>query len=504
MFNLYIFEIILTILTYIAIKLYKDIKIHNIKKNERTGALISYKKGKLFLLPVILFCIILVQIIFEVPQVPHTLEINVGEKIADTDYKIISHNKDVTDKIQELQNIDTSKINTYKMNISVPYLNRYITKEIDVQIVDKKAPLLEVELVDNSYMSYTTDFKNIKVNIVDNIDTNLENNLNITKTKLINNTYIISYLISDNSGNQTKKDYTVTLIDDVKPKIFLKGDNEITLNLNDKYVEQGAIAKDEICGDLTKDIKIKSNVDTSIVGNYKVEYTVTDKSGNTSCIERKINVVDEGNGTIYLTFDDGPSSNITPYILDTLKEKNVKATFFIINYDPQNEYLIRRIVNEGHTIAIHGYSHTYSQIYKSDDSFIYNITTLREKIKNTTGIDTKIFRFPGGSSNTVSRKYSPGIMSRLTSRLTNDGYIFFDWNIDSNDAGGASSKYEIYNNVTSALSKDKPNVILMHDAPNKIYTLEALSDIIDYGIRNGYKFSNITEKTKPVKHSVNN
>jgi len=207
---------------------------------------------------------------------------------------------------------------------------------------------------------------------------------------------------------------------------------------------------------------------------------------------------------IFLTFDDGPSANITPKILDILKRKGVKATFFIVNYNDNTEYLVKRIVSEGHSIGIHGYSHDYSKIYVSEDVFMENIETLKNKIKNTTGVNTKLMRFPGGSSNTVSKKYCQGIMTNLTKRVNNEGYRYYDWNVSSEDAGGAYTSTAVYNNVVNYLSKERINVVLMHDATDKVWTLNALENIIDYGLSHGYKFSNITEDTPLVHHRINN
>ena len=209
-------------------------------------------------------------------------------------------------------------------------------------------------------------------------------------------------------------------------------------------------------------------------------------------------------GVIYLTFDDGPSSTITPKILDVLKEKNVKATFFILNYNEEGEKLVKREFSEGHTVAIHGYSHQYSEIYQSVDTYMNNITRLQEKIRNSIGYNATITRFPGGSSNTISKKYCQGIMSTLCRILLERGYTYFDWNVDSDDAGSAKTAENVYNNVTKRLSKERQNVVLMHDFSGNTKTLNALAQIIDYGLQNGYTFSKITEDTPMVTHTPNN
>ena len=128
---------------------------------------------------------------------------------------------------------------------------------------------------------------------------------------------------------------------------------------------------------------------------------------------------------------------------------------------------------------------------------------LREKIKKSTGYDSTIIRFPGGSSNTVS-KFNPGIMTKLTNKVLANGYRYFDWNIDSNDAGGAKNSDAVYNNVVKNLNKNRANVVLMHDFSGNNKTLNALESIINYGINNGYTFEKITTSTAMVTHNVNN
>ena len=209
-------------------------------------------------------------------------------------------------------------------------------------------------------------------------------------------------------------------------------------------------------------------------------------------------------GVIYLTFDDGPSSTITPKVLDILKKENIKATFFVLNYSKSNEKLIKRIVKEGHTIGIHGYSHDYAKIYKSKKAFLNNVYSLQEKIEKSTGVKTKYMRFPGGSSNTVSRHYSKGIMSLLTGRMLGKGFKYYDWNVSSGDAGGAKTSNDVYRNVTRNLSKKRGNMVLCHDFSGNTKTLNALPSIIKYAKKNGYKFKAIDDNTPLYKHHVNN
>ena len=206
-------------------------------------------------------------------------------------------------------------------------------------------------------------------------------------------------------------------------------------------------------------------------------------------------------GVIYLTFDDGPRSGTTDIILNILKEKNVKATFFVTSGGPDD--LIKRMYDEGHSIGLHTASHDYSVVYGSIDSYFQDLAIVSDRVEKVTGQKSYLIRFPGGSSNTVSKKYTPGIMSYLTKEVLSRGYRYYDWNIDSRDAeGGKFTADEISNFVTSKLSHDKVNMVLMHDV--KVTTKDAIGKIIDYGKANGYTFDAITPYTDMVVQRVNN
>ena len=207
--------------------------------------------------------------------------------------------------------------------------------------------------------------------------------------------------------------------------------------------------------------------------------------------------------TIYLTFDDGPTY-LTETILNTLKDENVPATFFVIgtNIDKYKD-IVKRAYSEGHTIAIHTYTHKYNEIYASDENYWNDLNKINNKIYDITGHHSHIVRLPGGSSNNVSKHYNKGIMTRITENLIKNNYYYFDWNIDSSDASGNIPKEQIYDNTIKMLHY-KSNIILMHDAATKKTTTEALPNIIKYAKANGYTFSRITKDTEPIRHSVNN
>ena len=201
-----------------------------------------------------------------------------------------------------------------------------------------------------------------------------------------------------------------------------------------------------------------------------------------------------------MTFDDGPNEGTTNVILDVLKSEGVKATFFVTCNGP--DYLIKRIYDEGHTVALHTCTHNYANIYSSVDNYFADLNRISTRVKNITGYDAKIIRFPGGSSNTVSRNYQIGIMSTLTGMVLDKGYRYFDWNVDSMDASSSRSASDVYYNVVGSLSHSRSNVVLMHDI--KQMTKDAIYDIINYGKNNGYSFARLEPDTYMIRHGVNN
>lgn len=212
----------------------------------------------------------------------------------------------------------------------------------------------------------------------------------------------------------------------------------------------------------------------------------------------KINPVKSNGKKVYLTFDDGPSSN-TDQILDILKDYDVKATFFVVGKtDERSVKAYQRIIEEGHTLAMHSYSHRYDEIYESKEAFARDLNSLQEYLYETTGVWPRIYRFPGGSSNTVSKVD----MQELIEYLTDIGITYFDWNVASGDAVSRTLPAEtIVNNCLSGIEKQKESVILMHDASNKGTTIEALPRIIEaIQEQEDAELLPITDETVPVQH----
>lgn len=199
----------------------------------------------------------------------------------------------------------------------------------------------------------------------------------------------------------------------------------------------------------------------------------------------------------YLTFDDGPSEN-TDRILDVLKEKGVKATFFVVGKTgEQARARYHRIVEEGHTLGLHSYSHKYEEIYASLDSFKEDVLKLKEYLYEVTGEDMWLYRFPGGSSNSVVKMD----IHECIDFLKEEGIVYFDWNASSEDAVEVNASCSVLNSniLKDALRYDHP-VILMHDLYECCNTAEGLSSLIDRLLAEGYEIKPITKETKPVQH----
>ena len=199
--------------------------------------------------------------------------------------------------------------------------------------------------------------------------------------------YIILIMHLGISTSSKHAEYQQTIAqavhDTVPPIITLKGEKEIAIPVGHFYQEPGYSAVDNHDGSIVNRVKIQKQIVDEYT--YKLIYSVRDTSGN-DAVEERIIHLEKGAGIIYLTFDDGPSNSTTPKILDILKQENVQATFFLLNYTKEEEELVKREVKEGHSVGIHGYSHDYKKIYKSVDAYMENLNKLQYKIYQSTGI----------------------------------------------------------------------------------------------------------------------
>lgn len=200
---------------------------------------------------------------------------------------------------------------------------------------------------------------------------------------------------------------------------------------------------------------------------------------------------------VYLTFDDGPSEQ-TDEILDILKEHNVKATFFVIGKtDAESKRIYKRIVEEGHTLGMHSYTHDYQKIYASQEAFEQDVTKLSDLLYDTTGIRPKYYRFPGGSSNTVSRVP----VKNLIQYLNEEGISYYDWNALNGDAVTKEiSCAQLNRNILKDVRRYNVSIVLMHDLVQRHNTVKALPSLIKQLKKEGYELLPISDSTPVIQH----
>ena len=429
------------------------------------------------------------------------VELNIGESYEEYG---------ATAKLKSLfqqKNLDVTidgKVNSQKVGkyiITYKAKNKKATSEVIrvVHVKDNLSP--EISIKNQIIGCKKNNLIEYNLVAVDDYDGNVTENV---KYEIMDDE--ITFFVKDSSGNETKITEKIKYIDDEKPKITLNGQQNIYLKVGEEYEEYGATANDSCDGNLTDIVKINGNVDVNTPGTYEITYSVTDKNNKKSTAKRYVIITNDDeiqqkpqivNGaTIYLTFDDGPGP-YTESLLNILSEYDVKATFFVTGQFPKYQYLIKKEYELGHAIGIHTYSHKWS-IYESVESYLADFKKIESVIYQETGVNTKLFRFPGGSSNTISRNYSKGIMTKLSAHLEGEGYIYFDWTFDSGDTSKKNNSVNaIINNFKLNLKGDGEYIVLMHDI--KENTLKALPEIIKYAQSNGYKFEKLSESS-PTAH----
>ncbi len=452
----------------------------------------------IFIFLLILFCVYYFVVSPQIHLKGKTkLVLNYKDSYKEKGYSASFLGNDITNKVVIKGKVNENKLGVYKISYSVK-AGIFHKKVIRVvQVRDQEKPKMEISK-DDIYICPGSDFVPEKIVAKDNYDGDLSNKVKSTINKEKNK---VTYKVTDSSGNICSVTKNILYKDITKPTITLNGNEQISLVVGNSFEDPGVIVEDNCDSDLSAQVKVEGSVDFSKVGEYTLVYSVKDAAENEASISRKIFVNErERGGTIYLTFDDGPNSGTTNIILDILKEEGVKATFFVTNKGPDD--LIKREYDEGHTIALHTASHDYATVYSSVDAYFQDLYRVQERVKQITGEESKIIRFPGGSSNTVSRKYSAGIMSTLTQEVLNRGFKYYDWNLSSGDAGETTDPDGVYRNVVNNLRRDRVNMVLMHDI--KSYTRDALRNIIRYGKENGYTFDKITMNTEMIRQRVNN
>ncbi|MBD5162499.1 MAG: DUF5011 domain-containing protein [Oscillibacter sp.] len=404
-----------------------------------------------------------------------------------------------------IQNDVRNEVGTYQIVYEAGFLFQKATAERTVVVVDREPPVIELAEQKDSELTLPGEpFQECGYRAMDNVDGDVADQVESREE----NGRVI-YTVTDSSGNTATAERIIRYKDTEPPVITLIGSEHMTLKVGEAYNEPGYTAADQVDGDLTGQVVVEHQIDSQKPGVYEVVYTVEDHGGNQTAAKRTVTVAspldnpsnNSGDKVIYLTFDDGPGP-YTEKLLNILDEYNVKVTFFVTNGYPEYRDMIGEAYRRGHTIAIHTYSHSYSDVYASKEAYYDDLNKMQEIIVEQTGEATTLFRFPGGSSNTVSRKYCKGIMSLLTESLEEDGYHYFDWNVSSTDGGGTTETSVVVDNVINGCSGKRASVVLQHDI--KSFSVDAVPQIIEWGLRNGYTFRALDENSPTAHHGVNN
>lgn len=325
----------------------------------------------------------------------------------------------------------------------------------------------------------------------------------------------ILYFVTDASGNSTAVSRRVYHKDETAPIITLKGDNPYYLKVGDIYVEPGYTASDDTDGDMTGHVSITGGkIESHEVGLYTQAYSVVDTSGNSTVAVRNIvvtNVLPEeveidvnpkdenGNSldkVIYLTFDNGPSKN-TEKLLRILDKYGVKATFFVTNLYPDYNYVIRDIFDKGHSLGVLSYT-VNDRLYRSAADYLDDFNQMQDIIIDQTGEPAMLYRFINGSS--YKGYGSHRSIRNIANTLASEGYSYFDWNVMSGDDLPDSNANSVYEYVISCCEDKDICVILQHD--DKGFSVNAVENIIQWGLDNGYTFLPLTSDTGIVHHPM--
>ncbi len=371
-----------------------------------------------------------------------------------------------------------------------------------VTVVDTQAP--EIELLpyqEGQEPSWMRGYIEPGFTATDNVDGDVTGMVELTQLD-----DRVIYRVTDSSGNEAVVERPIPAGLDA-PEIELIDGAELTVPAAMSWEDPGFRVTDGQGRDLSAYVTVEGSVTPYRSGEYEMVYTLSNFRGESVSVTRRVTVepvrqsdtVYPDRKTIYLTFDDGPSY-YTPQLLDVLAKYNVKATFFVTGNHPEYLDCIGRAYQEGHSIGVHSYTHNYWNIYASEEAFLEDFKLCQDMIYEQTGEYTTLFRFPGGSSNTVSN-FNPGIMSRLTQMMNDMGYYYFDWNVTSGDAGETTDTDVVFYNVSQGCTSNV-NVVLQHDI--KGFSVAAVERIIIWGLNNGYQFLPLEESSYGAHHRINN
>ena len=404
--------------------------------------------------------------------------------------------------VETVGQVDSSKLGEYELVYKTRLLFKDYETRRTVKVIDTTAPSIELEYRAGYEANWFTGYEEEGFKATDLCDGDITDKVK----KEVKEDRII-YSVSDASGNSAEIErflnFSLT-----KPKLVLKGGEVQDIGARMDYADPGFSAMDDLGNDYSDKVVVEGTVEPYTPGEYTLTYTLANEQGQTVSATRTVKVhpankpgsVEPGEKTIYLTFDDGPGP-YTEALLNLLDYYNVPATFFVTCMYPNYENSIGRAYREGHAIGVHTATHNYYDIYSSEEAYFADFNAVQDMIYRQTGEYTDIFRFPGGSSNTVS-SFNSGIMSRLAYSLESMGYKYFDWNVTSGDAGETTDTDTVADNVINGIAGRKYAVVLQHDI--KDYSVNAVEEIILWGLNNGYVFRALDTSSPNAHHGIAN
>ena len=438
------------------------------------------------------------RVFFKVDQVESFVEVHSDYVIENISACYGNRFKCSSIDVEVHSDVDTSKLGVYDVVYSAFYGKRSDSFVKKVHVVDRSNPIINVDS-DSLSICPNSDSFDINFSAFDNYDGDITS---LVSQDVRDDSLVLS--VSDSSHNSDSKTISLIREDKENPVINLSGNQNVYIPVGSSFSEPGFEAIDNCDGDITPLVSVNGEVDYNKPGIYTISYSVSDSVGNSSSVSRSVNVYspnNNGDKVIYLTFDDGPSQ-YTGELLDILSRYNVKATFFVTGMKPDYFGYIGDAFRQGHAIGVHSNSHNYSLIYSSTDAFFSDIGIINEVIKSQTGNYSNILRFPGGSSNTVSR-FNPGVMSSLSRMVEDRGFKYFDWNVSSGDASGTVMSSDVYaSNIINGLGNGSSYVVLQHDT--NINSIRAVGSVIEYGLAHGYSFKSLDFDGPIVHHRIAN
>lgn len=465
------------------------------RRSERRNFSFKWKKLFVIFLIIMLFLTVLLLLLnkvtsrFRSDKYDKIVEVNYKGKLRLKSPVVCYGNKIYCKNIKPIikSKVDVNKLGEYKVDYIYEYKKKktILSQKVIVKDLEKPEILLksdDIEVCPNGKIL------KLDIEITDNFDGDITDKANIS---FKNKELFIE--VKDKADNKSEKKINVNPIDKKEPKITINGDNSVVVVKGLEYNDQGAKVVDNCDDDIN--IKTDGKVDINNVGTYKITYSAVDSSGNNASAVRTVTVKEReiGNKVVYLTFDDGPGP-YTQELLDVLDKYDAKVTFFVTNQFPKYQNMIAEEAKRGHTVAIHSLTHKWD-IYDSVENYLNDLEAMNDIVEKQTGQRSSIFRFPGGSSNTIYCSHNKTAVLDIINATKEKGYVYFDWNVSSGDAGETTSTDKVYKNVIKYMRNNA--VVLQHDI--KGFSVRAVEKILIYGINNGYTFKALTTNS-PISH----